>query len=141
MGAQGTQPRDIARRFPGAVQKALEETVKELDEEFRTQIKSVDWKWKGTSHETYRKVRPAVTEPRDIVDTRALLASQTKPKQTSKYSFLIKWEVNYSAIVHDGGTLKDGKTYYPDRPWTKRAEDKVKPLGYFADILRRELNG
>lgn len=140
MGAKGPQPRDIARRFPGAMQKALEQTVEKLDEEFRTQIKSVDWKWKGTEHVTYRKARPAVTEPRDIVDTRALLASQTKPRQTSKYSFLIKWEVDYSALVHDGARLKNGINY-PKRPWTKRAEDKVKPLGYFADILRRELNG
>lgn len=143
MGAKGPQPRDIARRFPGAMQKALEETVEKLDDQFKKEIKSATWLWEtnGGAERTIRKNGRTVGEPRDIVDLGKLLDSQTPPKQTSKYSFLIKWKVDYSAIVHDGGVLKNGKGTYPARPWTKTAEDKVKPLGYFADILRRELNG
>lgn len=142
MGAKGVQPRDIARKFPRAVQKALEETVNKLEDQFKKEIKSSTWQWYslGGAKKTLRKNGREVGEPRDIVDLGNLLDSQSEPQQTSKYSFLIKWEVNYSAIVHDGGALKNGRPY-PARPWTKTAEDKVQPLGYFADILRRELNG
>lgn len=142
MGAKGVQPRDIARKFPRAVQKALEETVNKLEDQFKKEIKSSTWPWYsvGGAKQTFRKNGRVVGEPRDIVDLGNLLNSQTEPQQTSKYSFLIKWEVNYSAIVHDGGTLKNGG-FYPQRPWTKTGEDKVQPLGYFADILRRELDG
>lgn len=142
MGAKGVQPRDIARKFPRAVQKALEETVNKLEDQFKKEIKSSTWQWYslGGAKKTLRKNGREVGEPRDIVDLGNLFDSQSEPQQTSKYSFLIKWEVNYSAIVHDGGALKNGRPY-PARPWTKTAEDKVQPLGYFADILRRELDG
>ena len=132
----GLQPDQLLPKFDIAVQKALVQSANQLDSQFTKEIESTKWDW---PNETIRKKRPPVTAPRDIVDTGKLRASQTR-QQTGKYSIEWIWNVDYSVVVHNGPTLKEGGTYKA-RPWTKTAEQEVKPLEYFADILRRELNG
>lgn len=137
----GPQPRDILRKFPGACKKALDATADRLENEFTTQITKVQWPWesRGGRPETVRKNGTVVTEPRNIVDLGDLRRSQTRTK-TTKTTVEWEWQVDYSAIVHDGAALK-GSGKYPPRKWTKSAEKEVKPLEYFTDILERELNG
>ena len=137
----GMQPRDLLREFPGATKRALTAAADRLDNEFTTQITSVKWPWQsaGGAEVTKRKNGNEVREPRNIVDLGNLRKSQTR-NQKGRYEVEWTWNVDYSAIVHDGGSLKSGGNY-PARKWTKTAEEEVKPLEYFADILRRELDG
>ena len=132
----GLQPDQLLPKFDSAVQKALVQSANRLNSQFTTEIESKTWDW---PNKTIRKKGPPVTSPRDIVDLGKLRDSQTR-QQTGKYSIEWSWNVDYSAVVHNGPNLKDGSTYKA-RPWTKTAEQEVKPLGYFADILRRELDG
>lgn len=138
----GLQPRDLQRKFGRACQNALDATADRLENEFTTQITKVQWPWESagaTRGLTARKNGTEVTEPRNIVDLGNLRRSQTRTK-TTKTTVEWEWQVDYSAIVHDGAQLKGGGTY-PARKWTKSAEKEVKPLEYFTDILERELNG
>ena len=135
----GVQPEDLKRLFDGASQSALLKAANRLGNEFTTQITSNKWDWRGANYVTKRKNGSEVTQPRNIVDLGNLRKSQFR-EQTGKYQVKWTWQVDYSALVHEGGRLKKGGEY-PARPWTKHAEDEVKPLEYFADILRRELDG
>ena len=132
----GLQPDQLLRKFDRAVQNALVRSANQLDSQFTKEIDSQKWDW---PNETKRKNGQTVSAPRDIVDLGNLKRSQTR-QQTGKYSIEWIWNVDYSAVVHNGARLKGGGTYKA-RPWTKTAEEEVKPLGYFADILRRELDG
>jgi len=136
---EGIQPDQLSRIFNGATQNALTRTANRLGNEFTTQITANNWSWKGSDYVTHRKNGSKVTEPRDIVDLGNLRKSQNR-LQVNKFAIKWTWEVDYSALVHEGASLKKGGEY-PSRPWTKTAEDEVKPLEYFADILRRELDG
>ena len=138
----GLQPSQLRGLFDRASQRALAAAANRLDNEFTTQLTTVKWPWasKGGAQITYRKNKTEAKEPRNIVDLGNLRKSQSR-RQAGKYKYEWIWDVDYSAIVHDGGVLKDGRTKYPDRPWTKSAEEEVKPLEYFTDILERELNG
>ena len=134
------QPRHLKRAFDAASKEALKATANRLGNEFTTQITTNKCPWKGSNYVTYRKNKTEVTEPRNIVDLGNLRKSQRR-EQTDRYSVKWTWEVDYSALVHEGASrLKNGGSY-PARPWTKDAEIEVKPLEYFADILRRELDG
>ena len=132
----GLQPDQLLRKFDNAVQEALVKSANQLDSQFTKEIESVKWDW---PNKTKRKNGQPVSAPRDIVDLGNLKRSQTR-QQTGKYSIEWIWNVDYSVVVHNGARLKGGGTY-KKRPWTKTAEQEVKPLGYFADILRRELDG
>jgi|TARA_B100001059_G_scaffold236685_1_gene289047 hypothetical protein len=132
----GLQPDQLLRKFDSAVKNALVQSANQLDSQFTKEINSKKWDW---PNETKRKNGKTVTAPRDIVDLGKLRSSQTR-QQTGRYSIEWIWNVDYSAVVHNGARLKGGGTYKA-RPWTKTAEEEVKPLGYFADILRRELDG
>ena len=132
----GLQPDQLLRKFDNAVQEALVKSANQLDSQFTKEIDSKKWDW---PNKTKRKNGQTVSAPRDIVDLGNLRRSQTR-QQTDKYSIEWIWNVDYSVVVHNGARLKGGGTYKA-RPWTKTAEQEVKPLGYFADILRRELDG
>ena len=127
----------LPRVFDSAVKKALEKTADLLSNEFDKEIDKSKWPWeRGT---TVRKARPPVGSPRDIVDTSDLKNSK-KQEIIDPYSVKWTWEVDYSAIVHNGGQFLDG-TEYPDRPWTRDAPKQANIEEYFADILRREIDG
>jgi hypothetical protein len=132
----GIQPDQLLARFDSAIQNALIGTANELDSQFTKEINSKKWDW---PNETKRKNGQTVTAPRDIVDLGKLRSSQTR-QQKGRYRVDWIWDVDYSVVVHNGASLKGGGKIKA-RPWTNTAEDQVKPLGYFADILRRELDG
>ena len=134
----GLQPRQLRAKFDSAAKEALKATADRLSNEFVSEITTVKWGWKG-DQVTIRSDGSEVTEPRNIVDSGDLRKSQNRQKQ-GKYAMKWTWEVDYSALVHEGGSLKGGGSY-PARPWTKTAEANVVPTGYFEDILRRELDG
>jgi hypothetical protein len=134
--AKITRMSRLPKVVDNAVKEALDKMAKELNSEFEREIRLRKWEWPRA---TKRKNGERVTSPRDIVDTTALVDSQKMDKM-NPYEYKWVWEVDYSAIVHDGGKFKSGGSYLA-RPWTKSAEEIVKPQDYFADILRRELNG
>ena len=134
--ARDIQPHELRREFDKAVKTALVQTAGKLGAEFTKQISDVKWDW---PNKTLRKNGKEVTAPRDIVDLGNLRSSQRR-KTISATAFEWTWHVDYSAVVHEGAALKNGKAL-PARPWTKDAEKEVKPLKDFADRLRRELDG
>ena len=134
--ARDTQPKDLERKFRRAVDKSLEKVADEFNGEFQNAITRPIWNW---PRPTKIKNGQEVESPRDIVDLGTLKGSQKREKLNSE-TIQWTWEVDYSAIVHEGGALKSGESY-PKRPWTETAEKAVKPLDSFADILRRELDG
>ena len=134
--ARQVPPDKLPRHFDRAVKRALEAAGNRLDSEFTQQISAEKWPW---PRDTLRSGNRIAGSPRDIVDFGQLRASQNREK-LNPYTLKWTWPVNYSAIVHEGGRFKSG-TAYPARPWTKSAVEEVDPENYFADILRRELNG
>lgn len=136
----GTQPRELRRIVGKALHEALKDTAKKLDAEFQDQITSVKWDW---PRKTRRKNGRTVNSPRDIVDLGNLRDSQ-RDRQVSRYAIEWIWDVDYSAIVHNGAVLKGGGEV-PGREWTKEAEKEVKVENHFTDtftdILEREING
>lgn len=136
----GMQPRDLLKQYPGATQKALTASANRLGRSFTENITKVKWPWKDGEVVTKRKNGERVTSPRNIVDLGDLKRSQTR-EQLSPTEIKWTWEVDYSALVHEGADILKNGSSYPKRPWTKDAELEVKPLEYFADILRRELDG
>ena len=130
-------PDDLPRIFDRAVREALKKTGKRLDEQFDLEVSTVKWPW--DRGETVRKNKQTVKSPRDIVDLGNLKNSK-KSENLDPYGIRWTWEVDYSSIVHDGGKFMDGSEY-PERPWTKDAEKEVNIQEYFADILRREIDG
>lgn len=130
-------PNDLPRVFDRAVREALDKTAERLSNEFDTQINTSKWPWqRGT---TIRKARPPAGTIRDIVDTTDLRESKVQ-ERSNAYEIKWTWKVDYSSIVHDGGTFMNGDTY-PARPWTQDAEEEVNIQNHFADILRREIDG
>ena len=134
---KGLQPDDLSGRADFVIKNALDEVSEKLDKQFTTEIESEIWPWPRT---TIRKVGPPVDSPRNIVDTADLKNSQTR-EQTTRDSVTWTWNVDYSALVHDGANRLKGGGSYPGRKWTKTAEERIKLSRIFADILRRELNG
>jgi hypothetical protein len=134
--ARDIQPHELRREFDKAVKTALSQTAGKLGAEFTKQISDVKWDW---PNKTLRKNGQEVTAPRDIVDLGNLRSSQRR-ETVSSTAVEWTWHVDYSAVVHEGAALKNGKAL-PARPWTKDAEKEVKPLKDFADRLRRELDG
>jgi hypothetical protein len=134
--ARDIQPHELRREFDKAVKTALAQTAGKLGAEFTKQISDVKWDW---PNKTIRKNGQEVTAPRDIVDLGNLRSSQRR-ENVSATAVEWTWRVDYSAVVHEGAALKNGKTLLARR-WTKDAEKEVKPLKDFADRLRRELDG
>ena len=137
----GTQPRELRRIVGKALHEALKETGEKLDKEFQEQITTSKWDW---PNDTLRKNKQFIPKgSRDIVDMGDLRDSQ-RHRQVNQYAIEWTWEVDYSAIVHNGAPLKGGGEY-PAREWTKEAEKELKVENHFSDtftdILEREING
>ena len=91
MGAKGVQPRDIARKFPRAVQKALEETVNKLEDQFKKEIKSSTWQWYslGGAKKTLRKeMKEIILKLSDEEKEKNVILSE--PLIDSKISAIVK---------------------------------------------------
>lgn len=137
----GTQPRELRRIVGKALHEALKDTAKKLDAEFQDQITTSKWDW---PNDTLRKNKQFIPKGnRDIVDMGDLRDSQSH-RQVNQFAIEWTWNVDYSAIVHNGAALKGGGEY-PAREWTKEAEKEVKVENHFTDtftdILERETNG
>ena len=134
--ARDLSPHQLLREFRKAVPVALNDVADKLNDEFQAQIEQVKWTW---PNKTKRKNGATVESPRDIVDLGNLRSSQTR-ENIGPLQVEWTWRTDYSAVVHEGPKLKNGGEL-PARPWTKDAEEEVKPLKHFADRLRRELDG
>jgi hypothetical protein len=99
-----------------AVHQAWDETVDEIDRANQKAIQDERYGWPRTTH---RQNGQVVTTPRNILDTAALLESQSL-NRTSNDTFELSWGVDYAAKVHEGETLKNGQTR-PARRWTQEA--------------------
>ena len=132
----GKNPKDISPDLKRALAVAFKEVVPVLDREFTVQIQSNQWPWPG---KTKRKNGREAGQIRDIVDLGDLKRSQQNRK-INNFTWRWTWDVDYSAVVHNGAVLKQGGIY-PPRPWTKTAEKVVNPDKILSDIIRRELDG
>lgn len=133
---KGKQPKDLPPVMKRAVGNALDEVVPVLDRQFTEEIQTVKWGWPNI---TQRKNGNEANYVRDIVDLGDLKRSQQN-RRINDYHHRWVWDVEYSSVVHNGATLKGGGKIL-DRPWTKTAEQVIKPGDFVSDIIRRELNG
>lgn len=99
-----------------ALHRAFDETADEIESANREAIQSKRYDWPRA---TRRQNGQVVTTPRDIVDTAALLESQSL-ERNSNDTYQLSWGVDYAAKVHEGETLKNGQTR-PARRWTQEA--------------------
>jgi len=100
----------------GVSQRSFERAMDWADADFDLQMTTSQWKWKGAEGETRRKNGQVVTEPRDIVDTGALLQSKER-KAISSSITEFAWNDPVAGAVHDGARTKGGGVN-PARPWT-----------------------
>ena len=133
---KGKQPKDLESAIKRAAGIALSEVVPVLDRQFTVELQSNVWPWPG---KTKRRNGGEAGEIRDIVDLGNLKRSQQNQK-IDNYTWQWIWNVDYSAVVHNGANLKQGGNY-PARPWTKTAFREVNPDKILSDIIRRELDG
>jgi len=94
-------------------QKAMDWADTDLDQ----QLSLSQWDWKGPDGRTRRKNGEVVTEPRDIIDTGALLSSKQR-KDINSATTEFQWRAEHAEAVHDGYKHKSGETM-PARPWTE----------------------
>ena len=132
----GLQPNQLPAVVNKALAKGLDDLIPELDTQFTREIQSTKWGWPNI---TQRKNGREANYVRDIVDMGDLMRSQQNQRK-SQFSVTWSWEVNYSAVVHNGANLKGGGVYL-DRPWTTTAANIINPEKSISDTLRRELNG
>jgi hypothetical protein len=97
--------------------RTFERAMDWADADFDEQMTLAQWGWKGPDGVTRRKNGEEVTEPRDIVDTGALLQSK-KRTQVSRNVVDFEWAAEHAEEVHDGYTAKNGGVM-PARPWTE----------------------
>lgn len=101
----------------GINRRTFERAMDWADVDFDEQIVLAQWDWKGPDGVTRRKNGQEVTEPRDIVDTGALLQSKQR-RQLSRNVVEFEWTAEHAESVHDGYTAKTGAAN-PARPWTE----------------------
>ena len=101
----------------GINQRTFERAMDWADADFDQQISLIQWDWKGIDGKTRRKNGEVVTEPRDIVDTGALLRSKQR-KQLGRNVVDFEWIAEHAEGVHDGYRAKSG-ALNPARPWTE----------------------
>ena len=133
---KGVQPQDLERRLKSGIRKAFDEVVPDLDREFTVKIQAPEYFW---PRQTKRKNGSTAYQVRNIVDLGDLMRSQQNQK-INNYTWEWRWTVDYSAVVHNGATMKSGSKY-PPRPWTKRAALSIAPAKIISDTIRRELDG
>jgi hypothetical protein len=105
------------RQFYGISQRTFGRAMDWADNDFDQQIMDVQWDWKGEEGKTRRRNGQVVDEPRDIVDTGALLRSKQRNNingSTTEFT----WAAEHAEGVHDGYVARGGGIN-PARPWTE----------------------
>jgi hypothetical protein len=107
-----------------AAERAFVETAFQLGREF-TRVISEPRQWDGWKGS------------RDIVDLGQLRSSQqvvfTKPLEA-----VFSWNTEYAAAVHEGYTLRNGKTI-AGRPWTTTAAQEFNVQAFYLDAYTKNL--
>lgn len=117
---------DSLKKLSGISQRTFERAMDWADADFDRQMTLEQWKWKGPDGRTRRKNGQVVTEPRDIVDTGALLQSKKREAISSSITEF-SWEDPIAGAVHDGMTLKGGGNN-PARPWTEPTMQEIEQV-------------
>ena len=112
---------ELIRRVP----KILTDYGKVLDQQFKEEIKTVQYDWPRT---TKRKNGSEVSSPRDIVDLGGFLRSQQR-ERPSVTELRFSWNTPYANLIFNGYTLNSGFVA-PPRNWIKPALEK-RPLDAF----------
>lgn len=120
-------------KLRGVSQRVFARGMDWADSDFDKQMTDEKWGWKGAEWETRRKNGQVVTEPRDIVDTSALLNSKKRDDIHSSITEF-EWTAPHAEAVHDGYTARNG-TRNPARPWT---EQTIKDLDQVIKTLFEE---
>lgn len=111
------------RQFYGISQRTFSRAMDWADTDFDQQITSDQWDWKGPDGRTRRKNGTTVTEPRDIVDSGALLRSKQRNNINSSTTEFT-WTADHAEGVHDGYVARGGGTN-PARPWTEPTLEEI----------------
>jgi len=111
------------RQFYGISQRTFSRAMDWADNDFDQQITSDQWDWKGPDGRTRRKNGTTVTEPRDIVDSGALLRSKQRNNINSSTTEFT-WTADHAEGVHDGYVARGGGTN-PARPWTEPTLEEI----------------
>lgn len=104
-------------KLRGVSQRGFALAMDWADDDFDKQMADEKWDWKGVEWQTRRKNGQVVTEPRDIIDTSALLNSKRRDDIHSSITEF-EWTAPHAEGVHDGYTARDGSRN-PARPWTE----------------------
>jgi hypothetical protein len=104
------------RQLYGVNQRTFTYAMDWADANFDEQIMSAEWDWKGPDGRTRRRNGTTVTEPRDIVDTGALLRSKER-NNINNSTTEFTWTADHAEGVHDGYVGRGG-SINPARPWT-----------------------
>ena len=104
-------------KLRGVNKRVFARAMEWADNDFDQQIADEKWKWKGPDGETRRKNGQVVTDPRDIIDTAALLNSKNRDNVNDSVTEF-EWTAPYAGGVHDGYTSRRGGVN-PPRPWTE----------------------
>jgi hypothetical protein len=124
--AKSTVKWTTGETLPRRVATILTEYGKALDQQFKEQIKLVQFPWPGV---TYRRNGTIEGSPRDIVDTGAFLRSQVRTRLDAT-NLRFSWG---NASVPYAGIIAQGKgPSYPARDWIKPAFDNVPLEQFFA---------
>ena len=101
-----------------------------LDQEFKEQIRLVQFPWPNT---TYRKNGTIEGSPRDIVDLGGFIRSQRRNRPNAT-TLRFSWNVPYANLIFTGYTTYNKRTgqstTLPPRNWIEPAL-KAKPLDQF----------
>ncbi|HEY9697007.1 MAG TPA: hypothetical protein V6D10_07075 [Trichocoleus sp.] len=108
-----------------AAERAFQETAFQLGREF-TRVISEPRQWDGWKGS------------RDIVDLGQLRSSQ-QVVFTNPLEAVFSWNTEYASAVHEGYTLRNGKTI-AGRPWTTIAAQDFDIQGFYLKAYERNLN-
>lgn len=113
---------ELIRRVP----KILTDYGKVLDQQFKEEIKTVQFSW---PRKTRRKNGSEVGSPRDIVDLGGFLRSQER-ERPSVTELRFRWNAPYAGLIYNGYTTNRGNVV-PGRNWIKPALEKQPLDDYF----------
>ena len=138
-GIQVRQVDDLPlKKLYGINQRTFAAAMDWADENFDEQMTEEQWRWRGKGPDgtTRRKNGEVVTEPRNIIDTRALIESKRRTN-TGRSSEEFTWTAEHAQPVHDGYTQKGG-TVMPARPWTENTFQEIdSAIQGISDSLRK----
>lgn len=106
-----------------------------LDKQLKEEIQTVQFSW---PRDTKRRNGSIASSPRDIVDTRTFLRSQSRDRPTAT-QLRFTWSAPYAPLIFTGYTSSKG-TVVPGRNWIKPALDK-QPLQPFFARQWQQLSG